>query len=127
MNHIINIFRDRCSVLVYMSDHGDDIYDTGDNLGRKIDMHVSYEIPFVIWCSEKYKKRHADIYDAMLNAVDRPLMSDNICHLLMRLGGVKSVYYHEKRDVLSSHYQCPPRIIAGRWDYDLLRRQNKFD
>lgn len=109
LDRIISIFRDRCSVLVYLSDHGEDVYDTGDNLGRRVDSRQSYEIPFMVWCSDKYKKQHGDIVNSIKNSVDQPLMSDNLCHLLMRLGGVKSIYYHENRDVLSPQYQCPPR------------------
>ncbi len=107
---IISIFRDQSSVLVYLSDHGENVYDIGDCVGRLYDIPYFYEIPFMIWCSEKYKKQHEDIVDVIQRAIDRPLMSDNLCHLLMRLGGVKSVYYHDSRDVLSSQYQCPPRI-----------------
>ena len=79
------------------------------NLGRKVDSKQCYEIPFMIWCSDKYKENHADIVKSIQKSVDKPLMSDNLCHLLMRLGGVKSVYYHESRDVLSPQYNCPPR------------------
>jgi len=107
---IISIFRDQSSVMVYLSDHGENVYDIGDCVGRLYDIPYFYEIPFMIWCSDKYKKQHGDIVESIQESVDKPLMSDNLCHLLMRLGGVKSVYYHENRDVLSSQYQCPPRI-----------------
>ena len=122
---IISIFRDESSVLVYLSDHGENVYDIGDCVGRLYDIPFFYEIPFMIWCSDKYKERHGDIVESIENSVDKPLMSDNLCHLLMRLGGVKSVYYHEDRDVLSPHYICPPRIIGGSRDYDLLKQQKK--
>ena len=108
---IISIFRDGTSVLVYLSDHGENVYDVGDCVGRLLDVPYFYEIPFMIWCSDKYKNQHSDIVESIHESANKPLMSDNLCHLLMRLGGVKTVYYHENRDVLSSHYQCPPRII----------------
>ena len=106
---IISIFRGQSSVLVYLSDHGENVYDIGDCVGRLWDVPYFYEIPFMIWCSDKYKNQHGDIVDAIQKAIDRPLMSDNLCHLLLRLGGVKSIFYHENRDVLSPQYQCPPR------------------
>ena len=106
---IISVFRDQTSVLIYLSDHGENVYDIGDCVGRLYDVPYFYEIPFMIWCSDKYKNQHGDIVDAIQKAIDRPLMSDNLCHLLMHLGGAKSVHYHENRDVLSPQYQCPPR------------------
>ena len=125
LDQIISIFRDRCSVLVYLSDHGEDIYDTGNNLGRRSDSLQSYEIPFFIWCSDKYKEKHGDIVDSIQKSVDKPLMTDNLGHLLLRLGGVRSKYYNEVRDVLSSSYQCPFRIIGGNQNYDLLKQKKK--
>ena len=106
---IISIFRNQSSVFVYLSDHGENVYDIGDCVGRLYDVPYFYEIPFMIWCSDKYVKQHPDIVESIRKSVDKPLMSDNLCHLLMRLGGVKSIYYHENRDVLSPQYQCPPR------------------
>ena len=120
LDQIISIFRNRCSVLVYLSDHGEDIYDTGNNLGRRSDSLQSYEIPFFIWCSDKYKEKHGDIVDSIQKSVDKPLMTDNL-----RLGGVRSKYYNEVRDVLSSSYQCPFRIIGGNQNYDLLKQKKK--
>ena len=122
---IISTFRDESSVLVYLSDHGENVYDIGDCVGRLSDIPYFYKIPFMIWCSDKFKEQHSDIVKSIQKSVDKPLMSDNLCHLLMRLGGVKSVYYHESRDVLSSQYQCPPRVITGNRNYDLLRQQTK--
>lgn len=106
---IISVFRDQTSVLIYLSDHGENVYDIGDCVGRLYDVPYFYEIPFMIWCSDKYMKQHPDIVESIRKSVDKPLMSDNLCHLLMRLGEVKSIYYHENRDVLSPQYQCPPR------------------
>ena len=75
------------SVLVYLSDHGENVYDIGDCVGRLYDVPYFYEIPFMIWCSDKYVKQHPDIVESIRKSVDKPLMSDNLCHLLMRLGG----------------------------------------
>lgn len=118
---IISIFRDESSVLVYLSDHGENVYDIGDCVGRLYDIPYFYEIPFMIWCSDKYKKQHGDIVESIQKSVDKLLMSDNLCHLLMRLGGVKSVNYSENRDVLLPQYQCPPRVITGNRNYDSLK------
>ena len=125
LNQIISIFRDKCSVIVYLSDHGEDVYDTGDVLGRRESSLQSYEIPLFIWCSDKYKEQHGDIVESIKKSVNKPLMSDNLCHLLFHLGGVKSTYYNDSRDVLSPCYKCPPRIIAGNQNYDLLKQQKE--
>ena len=65
MGHIFDLYRNKNAVVVYFSDHGEEIYDYRDQRGR----HVSYapsadmlrhqnEVPFVIWCSDRYKQLH---------------------------------------------------------------------
>lgn len=51
-------------------------------------------------------------------SLTKPLMLDNLCHLLFHLGGVKTCYYIPERDVLSEKYNCPARLINGKTDYD---------
>ena len=123
LGQIIKLFNDSPSVIVYLSDHGENLYDKEDRkIRNQNDLHM-YEIPFFIWCSDKYREQHPDIVKAIQEAYNKPFMTDNICHLLMRLGGVESVYYSKKRDILSSHYQCPPRIIAGCMNYDEMKKK----
>jgi len=48
------------SYVVYFSDHGDEVYDTLDFSGHN-QFHGSdpmYEVPFIVWLSEKYKEMH---------------------------------------------------------------------
>ncbi len=123
LGQIVKLFYDSSSVIVYLSDHGENLYDKEDRKIRNQNDLQMYEIPFFIWCSEKYREQHPDVVKAIQEAVNKPLMTDNICHLLMRLGGVESVYYNKKRDILSSHYQCPPRIVAGYMNYDEMKRK----
>ena len=124
---IISLFKSRPSVMIYFSDHGENIYDIGDCVGRRLESPQSYEIPFFVWCSDKYIEQYPKIVDIIRKSVDKPFMTDNLCHLLMRVGGVKSTFYHEDRDVLSSKYKCPPRIISGRMNYDMLKNVSYKD
>ena len=91
---IISIFRDQSSVMVYLSDHGENVYDIGDCVGRLSDIPYFYEIPFMIWCSDKYNLQHVDIVDCIQESVNKPLMADNLGHLLLRLGGGKVKILH---------------------------------
>ncbi len=125
---IMDFFRNSNAIMVYLSDHGEDIYDTGNRFGRRLNLDMNnksilknlYEIPFVIWCSDKYKIAHPEIIAAIKNSLSKPMMTDNLCHLLMKLGGVTSDYYNDVRDPLSDKYICPPRIIEDGRDFDKI-------
>lgn len=125
---IIDIFRDRNAVIVYVSDHGEEVYDYRDSSGRKecaerpeMAIKYQYEVPMFVWVSDTWKQKHPEMDKMLSDAVDRPLISDNICQLIMKLGGIKSEYYIPSRDVTDSTYHCSPRLIKDRSvNYDAL-------
>ena len=118
------MFSDKSAVMIYLSDHGENVYDLGDYKGRREcdlkgdGIHYLLEVPFVVWCSDRYKAHHPNIIEKLECSKDKPMMTDNLSHLLMSLGGVISDYYKTDRDVLSSDYKCPRRIVQTGIDYD---------
>ena len=64
LKNIIDLFRDKNTVVLYFSDHGEEIYDYRDSYGRvvfddnmkNLGYKYQYEVPFMIWCSDKYKR-----------------------------------------------------------------------
>lgn len=79
-------------------------------------------VPFVIWCSDKYKESHPDIVAQLEKATSRPAMLDNVCQILFHLSGMKTPYYKPNRDLLSPQYHCPKRIINGNINSDSINR-----
>lgn len=117
---MMQLFADRNAVLVFLSDHGEEVYDYRDRMGRsytdKVDslyLRYQYEIPFVIWCSDRFKRNYPDVVNNIQEAVTKPFMIDNVCQLLFHLGGLQSDYYYPERDVLSKEYVPKERIIRG--------------
>ena len=116
------------AVIVYLSDHGEEIYDYRDFKGRDYDqkktktvLYYQNGIPFMIWCSELFKKRYPEIVEDIKKSQNRPFMSDNTCQVLFHLAGMKSSLYNEENDVLSDHYIPKNRILYGLFDYDSMQ------
>lgn len=125
MKKIFDYYREKNAVIVYFSDHGDEVYDYRDYIARDLTdvitpdlLKYQYSVPFFIWCSDQYKKKYPEIVNEINMSLTKPLMLDNLCHLLFHLGGVKTCYYIPERDVLSEKYNCPARLINGKTDYD---------
>lgn len=128
LGEIIDMFRNRNTVLVYLSDHGDEVFDYRDHIGRTFDnidkqkLTYQYDIPFIIWCSDKYKHNNREAIAAIEAATNKPIISDNICQLFFHLGGIQTEFYHEDRDFLSPNYKCVRRLIGDRAiDYDSIK------
>ena len=126
LKQIIDIYRNSNTILVYFSDHGDEVYDYRDQFGREFGtftpnkLKYQFEVPFVIWCSDIYQKRHASTVSKLREVANRPFMIDKVCHLLFHLGEVNTKYYQHQLDILNIDYQCGKRICNYVNDYDKI-------
>ena len=125
-------FADKDAVVVYLSDHGEEIFDGepyiyGRMHGANIDYRLArneMEIPFWIWGSPKYRENHPYGWAAVQQAKNRPMMTDILPHLLMYFGGIATPLYQEKYNIVSPAYDTKrPRILKGVTDYNQLKKK----
>ena len=71
LNKIVEQFRNKDAIIVYLSDHGEDCYGKDVNMaGRLTEVeqinlrkyHEEFEIPFWIWCSPYIAETSQDFY-----------------------------------------------------------------
>lgn len=123
MGKIFDHYRNANTVIVYLSDHGEEIYDWRPSMGRQLDpmcrnvVKYQFEIPFMVWCSEKYKANYPDRVRAIRAALNKPMPSDITCNMLFHLAGLKTKHYRPQLDVLNEAYKCPRRTINDKWDF----------
>lgn len=126
VNDIIRRFENSYTVILYFSDHGEELYDFRDHYGRtqesvktKDMLKYQYETPFMIWCSDSYMEKHMDTVSNIVSAVNKPFMNDNVCQIIMGLVGLKSKYYKAKRNLISPQYEpCSHRIVQNYINYE---------
>ena len=130
IGNIIQYYSQRNAVILYLSDHGDEVYDYRDVVGRthepvkqKQALKYQYEIPMILWCSDQFMNTHPTIMENVRRAILRPFSSDNVPQLLMGLSGIHSSFYEPKKDVLSNQYECGIRIVQNTTDYDAVIKE----
>ena len=130
IGNIIQYYSQRNAVILYLSDHGDEVYDYRDVVGRthepvkqKQALKYQYEIPMILWCSDQFMNTHPTIMENVRRAILRSFSSDNVPQLLMGLSGIRSSFYEPKKDVLSNQYECGIRIIQNTTDYDAVMKE----
>ena len=131
VSHIIDIFSKDNAVLVYLSDHGEEIYDYRDFRGRSYTEAVTpqylecqFDIPFMIWCSDRFMAKYPETIQRIQESVNKPFMIDNVCQLFFHLGKIQTTYYHPDRDLLSPDYVSKDRIIrGGAVNYDQIMKK----
>lgn len=130
---IINLFRDKKSIVVYFSDHGEEVYDYRNSSGRKSDgmsrgqLKYQFEVPLMLWFSDSYRNDNPDVMKQVKDALNRPFMIDNLCQLLFHLGDIKTKSYHSERDLISPNFKPRKRIVLDQYDYDGIMNNKKGD
>ena len=128
---IVRKFENQDAIVIYMPDHGEECYEPGRgficrNHSARVDWplaHYEFEIPFWIYCSRRYARRHPDVVRAVKAAKDKPFMTDALPHMLVWLAGIGSKDYRDSYNLLSPDYDARrPRILKNSADYDELRR-----
>lgn len=129
VDEIIRRFENKDAIVIYMPDHGEECFNDGfKHYGRNHSAeitsflaHQEFDVPFWIWCSREYAMKHADVYQEVVAAKNRRMMTDALPHMLLYLAGISAKDYNAKYNVLSSEYdENRPRIIKGMADYDLV-------
>ena len=121
------LFSDKDAILIYMPDHGEEAYDEIHAFGRLHDANMSpalvraeFEIPFLIWGTQKFRKNHKALVKQLKAIADKPFKTDDVAHFLLGLGGIKTPQYDATRDWLSPDYVSHKRILKHTVDYDSL-------
>lgn len=128
VKEIIRRFENKDAIVIYMPDHGEEIFTENHMFGRDLSNKITaaiarqeYRIPFTIWCSKEYKRKHPYIIRQIRKAVNKPFMTDDISHVLLYLAGISCKEYDETRNLLSPNFNTKrKRLLKGTSDYDII-------
>lgn len=133
---IVKRFEDKDAIVVYMPDHGEEIFEPGRDIicrnhSAAVDWPLAryeFEVPFWIWCSRKYAHREPEVFKAIKDAKNRRFMTDALPHMMVWLAGISSKDYNDKYNLLSPNYdESRPRVLKNSVDYDKLRDAARQD
>lgn len=116
MDEIIRRFEDKTAVLIYISDHGEEVYDGRDfawhSLEEEGNVHM-IEIPALVWASEKFRERYPEKISALNAALDRPYRTDYLIHALLELMDIRTTSFDATKSILNENFTPRPRIYNG--------------
>jgi heptose-I-phosphate ethanolaminephosphotransferase len=128
---IINHFADKDAVVIYVPDHGEEVFGPGARhfFGRMHDAMINkrladeeFLIPMWIYTTPRYAARHPETVAAIKAARSKRYMTDALSHLLMGLAQIHCKYYNPRYDLLSPSYdEHRPRLLKHQTDYDTLK------
>ena len=124
INEIFKIFSGDDSLIVYLSDHGENLYENG-RLGHGMESRFTYEIPLLFIASREFLSDHATLWQRLAAAKDKPFMSDDLAHLLADIIGVAPLEFDERKSPIRADFNASRKRIANGVDYDEKLKNTK--
>ena len=124
VDSILRLYEDKEAIVVYVPDHGERVFDNSKEWGRNLtwnknDIRQQFDIPFWVWASSEYRRRHQDIWLEIQKAAPKRGMTDAIAQMLLHIAGIHTKWYSPEVDMLNAKYnERRKRIIRGERDYD---------
>lgn len=105
---------DRSAAVLYLSDHGEDVFD--DYRGRFL--HASptptfeqVHVPMIVWLSQQYSAANPEIVSALNGNVNKNVSSSrSVFHTLLSLAHISSPKYRAEASLCDSAFVEPTRV-----------------
>ena len=112
LSHIMDIYRHHDAVMVYLSDHGEQVYDGPDHhYGREFGgltdhetLKNVFEIPLLVWCSDTYQKNHPGKYDQIRASASRHICTADLPYFLLDLADIDCNFQKHNRSYIHPHF-----------------------
>lgn len=122
---LISRLRHDNAVVVYLSDHGEEVYDVDDYIGHgnasmRKDMSYQLRVPMFVWMSPKYISSHFEQYAALKQNAGKPYITSNVSDLLLDLADAPSDVYNVTNSIANPAYKPGKRIVLHSVDFDEL-------
>jgi len=116
VNSIIDYFQNTDCLMIYISDHGEELYGETDKVTHA-NTKDGLEIPFIIWTSKDFVAKHEKMYSRLKNVdKNRKYMTDDLIHTILDLAEIYSKDYDSKRSLLNDKFDVNRKRIILR-DY----------
>ncbi len=116
LNGIFNLFKDKDAIVFYLSDHAQDIFESGPTYGHSCSK-AGLEIPFMIYVSDIFKEKHPEKVKLIKNALNKPFMSDDLIHSLLPLVGIHTKDEVESKNLFSPKFDTQRKRTTCRWGF----------
>jgi heptose-I-phosphate ethanolaminephosphotransferase len=113
--------------LMYFSDHGEDVYDCATLLGHNEANSTAfmYEIPFIVWFSDKYKVKNQTLISKLPSYLKRPYQTDDVIHSILTLTNIRVKDYVPAKSIFEIGFKKEKRYFSNK-DYDSIKSNYTF-
>ncbi len=121
VSSIMGKFQDKEAIVIYLPDHGEDLYDNGSSFAGHVEENPTRptcDVPLIFWASPAYRAHHPEKWQVICAAVNRPYMTDDMIHTLLDLLDIRTPEYNPAKSVINAAFDAARhRVVHGK-DYD---------
>ena len=124
MNAIIKRFENKDAIVIYTSDHGEDLMDINDKVAGHSEVGINtrmVEIPMLIYLSKTFRSKRPELAKRIQLSINRPFMTDDMIHSILDIMGIKTSGYNPKLSVFNKQFDAKRKRYCGK---KLYRRES---
>nr|WP_293672067.1 phosphoethanolamine transferase [uncultured Parabacteroides sp.] len=111
--------KDACASMLYLSDHGEDIFD--DSRGRylhasPIPTYYQLHIPYIIWFSDSYRELFPDKYWTAVSHQAYPVSTNSVFHTMLDIANVQTSVSDPSLALTNKAFDIRDRMFLGDHD-----------
>lgn len=118
VNAIVSRFENKNAIIVYTSDHGEDVMEINKKAAGHNDINpnqLMVEIPMLVWTSKAFRTTYPALANRVRRAAHRPFVTEDMIHSLLDLMQIQTPEYRESLSVFSDQYDATrPRYFTHR-------------
>lgn len=103
--------------MMYVSDHGEDIFDDSRNRflhASPIPTYYQLHVPMIIWMSKSYRDLHTDIWANIHDNKSKNVSSSaSVFHTMLQIAGINTGYRNDRLSLADSSYTEPERLYLS--------------
>lgn len=117
-DHVLGLIVDKLSAtgadaaMMYISDHGEDIFDDERHLflhSSPVPSYYQIHVPFLMWVSDSYNNRYPQVLSVTGSHKEKAVTSNVVFHSLLSVGGIETPLRDNTLSVVDSTFTVQPR------------------
>ena len=119
LEEILKRFEDKTALIIYISDHGQELFEDGRNFMGHSDESLGnlgmIEIPMLIWASKSFRELYPEKIAAISAAIDKPYRTDLIPHTILDLMDIQTESFNPAKSIVNEKFDAAfERIYNGK-------------
>lgn len=130
LTQIFKKFDDTDTLIIYISDHGESVYEKDSKLIGHGDGQLNrymLEIPMIMYGTDRFKENHPELWNKIIEAQHRLYMTDDLPHTIRDLLDIKVDGYDDHRSIINSNFNINRNRIIKEKDYNNYYKKNVND